>query len=213
MDYASVVLERCSEYASSIEDALPAIRLSDADDMLEDGVRSKLVAEYYMIRMAHAWKMDRFDMAEHFFRKISKDTLAQVEDSAQSCAELCLKAGRDLLSKGQSDGAMKWLDRANEVLNACNELLLSGNGEDLRLAIAACIVEALCKQQTPGSCQRACDLLSSLEHEHGLGSRTALLVMHLKLALRALPPHVEELASILNRMVQNTILTDSTFVT
>jgi len=211
LDYASTVLERCSEYANAAEDIPPIMLVPAGDSTHESGSLRILVAEYYMLRMSHAWKSGRLDTAEHFFRKICKHTLAESAACAEPCAELCLEIGKALLKQKRLDMAVSWLDCGIEVLDSCTESSMEGGSEDLRLATVAAAVEALCKQQTPGAHQRASDLVSNLDIQHGLGNRTAVLAIELKLALQTLPPDLDFLTSILGRMVQNTVLTDSTF--
>lgn len=164
-----------------------------------------------MLRISHAWKSCRLDTAEHFFRKISKHTLAKSAVSAEYCAELCLEIGKALSKQRHLDVAVSWLDRGNGVLDSCSESSLSAGTEDLRLTIVDAVVDALCKQNNPTAYQRAHCLVDMLKNEHGLGKRTAVLAIELKLALQALPPALDTLSSILGRMIQSTILTDRTF--
>lgn len=211
LDCASIVLERCAEYASSAEDASPINFTTREDTADESGILRELVVEYYMLRMSHAWKSGRLDTAEHFFRKIEKRSLAESVACAESCTELCLEIGKTLTKQKRPDVAVSWLERGVEVLDLYTDQSLEAVSEDLRLAVVAAAVEALCRQQSSSAYERAYSLVDNLKSEYGLGNRVAVSAIELKLGLQAMPPDSDALSSVLARMVQGTILTDATF--
>ena len=99
------------------------------------------------------------------------------------------------------------------MLNSGDAACLSLDHEDLRLAIVASFVEALAEIPGADSAERAWTLLISLEQDHGLGNRMAVLIMQLNVLMRKNDFDINAGAAIISRMVSSSILNDETYRT
>ena len=104
---------------------------------------SLLVSEFYLLRVTHAWKSGRFDLAEHFYPKISASRMASDPNGAEKAADEFNEIATDLLKTQFTDDAIRWLNRALSILNACDIEDPSGEFADLRLRIASNLGELL----------------------------------------------------------------------
>lgn len=131
------VLEKCSDHVSSVEDGSPLVRLTEQDDDGSGMARMKsLVFEFYLLRVMHAWKSGRLDVAKHFISKLNIKGNHAV-DLPEKAADLFYEVGRSLLKKHDTSGAMEWLERALSTLDVCEVEHLSDTAADLRLSISA----------------------------------------------------------------------------
>ena len=138
LELALKVLERCSELISAAEEDSPIVRLSNqTDDSDYRDSMKVLVSEFYLLRMTHAWKSDRLDLAEHFFNKLPGPQLAKSASLAEKAADLFGEAGKSLFKKELVEPAIKWLERALTALDACELERLSQDAGELRLTVTA----------------------------------------------------------------------------
>ena len=137
LDLALGLLERCSEHVSANGDDSPLVRISDRNDA-SDHITSmrELEAEFYLLRLTHAWKSDRLDLADHFFNKYCVSSVSSM-DLAEKAADLFYEVGKPLAKKRLAETANKWLERALDALNACNMDSVSLDTGELRLCITS----------------------------------------------------------------------------
>ncbi|KAI9746999.1 MAG: hypothetical protein M4579_007542, partial [Chaenotheca gracillima] len=116
----------------------------DVDTAAEDNVESqaRLSLEYFIIRVALAWRQDRLDLAEHMFAKAAISTRKVDAATAESLADLLFEIGRELLSKTQFASAAKWLERSYDALMSQDQERLSLEAGELRLCISQSMVKS-----------------------------------------------------------------------
>ena len=136
LELALKVLERCSEYVTTAEEDSPLVPVSDhKEDTDHRAALNGLALEYYFMRMTHAWKSDRIDLAEHFFNKVPATELASSANLSERAADLFCEAGKSFSLKKELELAINWLERALGALDACDLDRLSQDAGDLRLTI------------------------------------------------------------------------------
>jgi len=74
------------------------------------------------------------DTAEHMFAKCKQLDRALTPSSAESLADLLYEIGKDNLTKRAYEVAIKWLERAHDVLGEQDMELLSPEAGELRLS-------------------------------------------------------------------------------
>lgn len=138
LQLAVKLLERCAEHVNTVETESPLVRMhNDHDEANHRETKlAGMVSEYYLLRMTHAFKADRIDLADHFFDKLSISGVAQ-PIIAELTAQLCFDAGKTLVKRGSVDLSIKWLDRALSALDGCGVEDLSMDSSELRLAITS----------------------------------------------------------------------------
>lgn len=134
LDVAAKLIHRCGQYAAA--EASPLVSLTkgagqnDEEPHIED-----LVSELRLLRAAHAWKVNRLDLAEHFYTEFANTQRSQASVLAEKAAELTHEIGAALLRQHTLEPAAKWLQRAVHALDASDVSQLSQDAPDLRLAI------------------------------------------------------------------------------
>jgi len=131
--------------------------------------------------------------------------------TAESLADILYEMGKDLLESQQYPLAVKWLERAYEVLDGQGLEKLSTDASELRISIIQSTVKALLELQENSSLEKARALVDLLENE--LGDR--LIVLLLKLELLSADT-IESFDSntysdVVQRMTRVLILTDCNF--
>jgi hypothetical protein len=74
------------------------------------------------------------DMAEHMFSKCKQLITALMPTTAESLADLLYEVGKDCLTKRNYETAVRWLERAYDVLAEQDLELLSPEAGELRLS-------------------------------------------------------------------------------
>lgn len=138
LDFAHQVLQVCSDHVNAAENNSPLIRISDSHERssYEDSWNT-LVAEYYLLRVTHAWKSERLDTAELFFNNFSTASVTAISSLAETAADLYYEIGKSLYKKRTLEPANKWFERALASLDNCNAEGLSHNAGELRMSITA----------------------------------------------------------------------------
>jgi hypothetical protein len=213
LDLAFKLLESCSKSVSTCDEAIPAIRVADGEHNDEEVLVTQLTREYYLCRMIHASKSGRLDLAEHFFLKANITGDTENSDRIETAADFCYEIGRSLQSQKRVESALSWLERAYQCLNIGDAMCSSPKSEDLRLAIVASFIEMLLESSNTDNMKRAWDLLTSLEQDHGLGNRMAVLTMQLNVLTRADQVDISAASGVVSRMIRSSILTDQTYRT
>ncbi|KAH9827645.1 Meiosis protein SPO22/ZIP4 like [Teratosphaeria destructans] len=211
---AMIVLERCSEFVTQAEEDAPIVRIADNEDaaIAERRVlHERLVAEYYLLRMAHACKSDRFDMAEHFFGKINSKLLGVLPSLTEMAADIFHDASKSLVERGMSQPAQKWCDRALSALDRCEVQDLSQDAPELRLAITSTAVELLSSSHTADSRERALALLDQLESAYGMGNRVAVWLLRFRVLTTSDTVDCGRVRKVLAQMIRLAVMTSKTF--
>lgn len=130
-------------------------------------------------------------------------------DTAENLADVLYEIGMDLLSKSQFQMAVKWLDRAYEVLNQQELDRLSMDASELRISIIECLVKALSalRQQEPAD--RAWSLVHILESE--IGDKLVVLLLQLKLLANSPNESFDSIAysDVIQRMIRTLTLSEA----
>ena len=212
VETALKVLERCAAHVNDAEEDSPIVRLAVQDGDSRESVSRRLVAEYYLLRLTHAWKSERLDLAEHFYSKVDTRSLASSAELAEKAADLLGETGRSLAVQ-QPASAIKWCERALGALDACSIEDLSQDAPDLRLSIAVSMVDALLTRKSDEDLARAMHVVDHLEEAHGLGRRIVVLFMRLKTLLAGHVVDLTQLSGTLLRMINTSWLTGQVFKT
>lgn len=83
-----------------------------------------------------AWRQNRMDMAEQTFSHCKGMTSALTPDTVETLADLLYEIGKDFLGKRQYESAVKWLERAYDVVGEEDLDRLGPEAGELRLSIA-----------------------------------------------------------------------------
>ena len=131
-------------------------------------------------------------------------------NTTENLADLLFEMGRELLKKKQFALAVKWLDRAYEVLSSQALDKLSIDASELRTSIIQSSVKALVAVQNHEAMERAADLVNILESE--VGDKLVVLLLRLEL-LSAFNEVFDSVAysTVLQRMIRSVMLTDLNF--
>jgi hypothetical protein len=211
LDLAFKLLESCSKYVSAWDEATPVIRMADCECDDEGLLVLQLTSEFYLYRMVHASKTGRIDLAEHFFTKANITGDGRYPELLETAADLCFEIGRSQQHLKLLESALLWLERAYGLINGEDMDALSMENEDLRLAIAASFVDSLTGTPDSANTSRAWNLLTSLEQDHGLGNRMAVLAMQLNVLMKADDVDITAVSSAVCRMIRSSVLTDQTY--
>ncbi|KAK0108931.1 hypothetical protein ONS96_002768 [Cadophora gregata f. sp. sojae] len=175
----------------------------------------RLVAEYYVVRTAVSWNQSEFQTADHMFSKSMAAKHIFDPGTAESLADVLYKMGRDLLAKQKYDMAVKWLERAGEVLDGQELDRLSMDAIELRNSILQSLTKSLLAMKEPEAAARARGLVTLLENNFG---EDRLVVLLLKLEVLSAPTSDTGAAfdsvsylEILQRMIRTIILNDGNF--
>ncbi|KAA8565380.1 hypothetical protein EYC84_011087 [Monilinia fructicola] len=196
-DYAVKVLERLAAYSEAL---LPAYE--SFGKLEEKAICARLTAEYFVLRTLLAWRQDDMQLAEHMFNKSKASKHLFDHATTESLSDTLYEMGKALLEKGQHALAVKWLERAYEVLNGDELDKLSVDATELRVSIIQTLVKALLHEKTTESIRRARDLVGLLEAE--LGDRLVVFLLKLELLIEIPNEPFDGLAysAILNKMTR-----------
>ncbi|KAF2768602.1 SPO22-domain-containing protein [Teratosphaeria nubilosa] len=211
---AMTVLERCSEFVTQAEEDTPVVRIADNEDagIADHRVRvERLVAEFYLLRMAHACKSERFDMAEHFFGKVNSRLLGASPSLAEVAADMYHDVSKSLVERGMAQPAQKWCDRALCALDGCEVQDLSQDAPELRLAITSTAVELLASSQTADSRKRALTLLDQLESAYGMSNRVAVSLLRFRVLTTTETVDCFSVRKVLAQMIRLAVMTSKSF--
>lgn len=103
------------------------------------------------------------DTAEHMFAKCKQLERSLTPSSAESLADLLYEIGKDNLTKHAYDAAVKWLERAHDVLGDQDMELLSPEAGELRLSTMHSIVQARMKMNTSDARDKAWNMVKLME--------------------------------------------------
>lgn len=142
LDLASETIQKCGYYVAAASGGSPLVNLIDKSD--KDHGRSiveDLASEIRLLRMTHAWKTERLDLADHFYHDFTSSQYRRSAPLIESAAEVLHEIGRSLLKNKLEEPAMKWLQRVLAMLDSCDVTQLSQDAFDVRLAASASLGE------------------------------------------------------------------------
>ncbi|KAK0674422.1 meiosis protein SPO22/ZIP4 like-domain-containing protein [Cercophora samala] len=163
-----------------------------------------LEVEYFIWRTALAWVEGRLDVAEHMYTNAERLKKFLTRDYTERLADVLYEIGKSLGGKQDYKIAVKWLERANEVVNSVGVDQLTREGVELRLAITQALITALLGTGTEEDYNRAKNYVDFLEVE--MGNR--MVVSLLKLEVLYKTPHAEVFdeegyADVLRHLIRN----------
>lgn len=119
----------------------------------------------------------------------------------EKLADVLYEIGKDMTAKKDFQMAVKWLDRAQEVINSHDLEQLSREALELRTAIIQAYITALVNTETNEGFTKADNLIEFLQSE--MGSTMVVLVLRLELLTKA-PAEIfnsDAYANILSQMI------------
>ena len=144
LEHGLKILERCSEHVGSVDKGSPLVRLTNGheDSNNESEALDLLVCEFHLLRVMHAWKSKRMDIATLFSDKVDLDKM-RTSSLAEKAADLYYEIAKSSLQSKQTEDAVQWLWKALTALDACDLEHQSDDAADLRLAICSRLGESL----------------------------------------------------------------------
>ncbi|KAI8294264.1 Transcriptional regulator [Colletotrichum sp. SAR11_240] len=195
--FANMVFLKASNY-SDLLGRLTQTMLGP-DDLAEC---KRLESEYYILRTAMCWKEGNLNVADFMYDKGQPTIQTLDPSSAELLTEVLFEIGKDFSKKGDFKMAVKWLERAYDIINSQELDRLPRDALELRLSVCQAHIHALLGMNTSEASQKAHDLVSYVEQE--IGEQPVVLLLRLELLQKA-PAEVfdvEAYADILKLMVQ-----------
>ncbi|KAF5526463.1 hypothetical protein CGCA056_v002343 [Colletotrichum aenigma] len=195
--FANMVFLKASNY-SDLLGRLTQTTLGP-DDLAEC---KRLESEYYILRTAMCWKEGNLNVADFMYDKGQPTIQTLDPGSAELLTEVLFEIGKDFSTKGDFKMAVKWLERAYDIINSQELDRLPRDALELRLSVCQAHIHALLGMNKPEASQKAHDLVSYVEQE--VGEQPVVLLLRLELLQKA-PAEVfdvEAYADILKHMVQ-----------
>jgi len=158
------------------------------------------------------WVDRRLDVAEHMYVKTERLHKSLTPAYAERLGDLVYEIGKWSLTQHEYPLAVKWLERANVIINAHNLEQLSREGVELRMAIMQAQVGAFLGIGTPDGLEKAKNLVDYVESEVG-SSKLVVSLLKLEL-LQKTPAEVfddDAYSEVLRRMIRNFNSSDSGF--
>ncbi|KAJ4297875.1 Transcription factor [Kalmusia sp. IMI 367209] len=100
-------------------------------------------------------------------------------DCSESVADLFYEMGKDLLGKHSYEAAIRWLERASDIIGEQNLEMLSSEAGELRLSIMQSITQAYMKLNTQEARTKAWHMVKLLEVDYGDKMSISLLKLEL----------------------------------
>ncbi|RAL61514.1 hypothetical protein DID88_009553 [Monilinia fructigena] len=204
IDYAVKVLEKLAAYSETLLHAYESYGI-----MEEKAVCARYTAEYFVLRTLLAWRQDDMQLAEHMFNKSKASKHLFDHATTESLSDTLYEMGKALLEKEQHTLAVKWLERAYEVLNGDELDKLSVDATELRISIIETLIKALLHEKTTESIQRAQDLVGLLEaeklHEKAPSKACTVLDDMIRLRIKEFAVMMEWLEKTLLTMIWMTV--------
>ncbi|KAK4245326.1 meiosis protein SPO22/ZIP4 like-domain-containing protein [Corynascus novoguineensis] len=180
----------------------------------EDEVRECqcLEVEYFIMRTAMCWVENRLDVAEHMYSKTDYLRPLLTPEYAERLADVLYEIGKSLSAKGDFKIAIKWFERANDIINGQKFEQFSHQGLELRLAIIQALVTALLAAGIPEGIEKAKNYIDFIEAKSGNKFVVSLLKLEL---LQNTPAKVfdsEAYADVLLYIIQNFSFSESAFI-
>ncbi|KAL1652743.1 sporulation-specific protein 22 [Didymella pomorum] len=222
LDYARRMLESAASYEGVLANA------EQHDDSDEGHVAKRLRLEYYAVRTAlvgsskrcsqdhtltsfQAFRQDLIDVAEHMFAKCKQIGGVLSANTAEDLADLFYEIGKQALTKRNYEAAVRWLERACDMLGEQDLAMISPEASELRLCIFQGLVQAHMKLGAADSADKAWQLVKLMEADY----RDKFVVSLLKIELLSSAERVDaaEYYAVLSRMIRTVVLDEINFKT
>lgn len=131
--------------------------------------------------------------------------------SAENLADVLYEMGKEQLGGQQFELAVKWLERAYDILMSQELVTLSSDANELRISVIQCSVKALLRLQRQDASEKAQSLVNLLESE--IGDKLVVLLLKLELFLSSTAEVFDSdgYGAVLHRMIGTVTLTEPTF--
>ncbi|KAL2171836.1 hypothetical protein VTG60DRAFT_1533 [Thermothelomyces hinnuleus] len=184
-----------------------------SENLPDDEVRECqcLEVEYFTMRTAMCWVENRLDVAEHMYSKAERLRPFLTPDYAERLADVLYEIGKSLSDRSDFTIAIKWFERASDVINSQELDHLSREGLELRLAILQALVTALLGSNTTEGFEKAENYVNLIEAEAGNNFVVSLLKLEL---LQKSPSEVfdsEAYGDVLRHIIRNFAFSESAF--
>lgn len=132
-------------------------------------------------------------------------------NTAESLADALFEIGKDLLKSEQHQMAVKWLERAYDVIDGQALDRLSTDAGELRISIMEAIVRALLGLKEVNAADKARGLVLLLENE--IGDRLVVLLLRLELLSATDDGSFDSISyrDVLQRMIRSITLSPANF--
>ena len=158
-----------------------------------------------------AWRQDRLDLAEVMLTKLGIGVKELAPSSTEQLADLFFEISGDQVRKSLYSEAIRWLEKAYDVLASQNLERLSSNSGELQLSITHGMVKVLMNIGDAGSITKAWSIIGEMEIESG--DRLAVSLLKLDLYDIDQTSSSQEYCDVLRKMVRSIRLTDSNLKT
>lgn len=139
LEHSIKVLEICAQnVTTSKSDPPPLLRISEAtsaNETQDEANLKTLEAEVFLLRLMHAWKSNRLDLADYFFSKFDSLKIVNATDLSVKEADLCDEIAKSLLRKKQAPDAVKWFERAFHAFEKCDDEATTQEAAELKLCV------------------------------------------------------------------------------
>lgn len=144
LESAVTALEHCSYYLPPPPDASDLLEISpnDSDDDDYAGSLKLSEGEYYLLRVLHAWKSQRLDLADHFYHSMSGVKIPECPESQVFCvkiADLCHEIAQLQSKAKETAAAITWSERALAALDRHDDEGFGQDALELRLSISVAL--------------------------------------------------------------------------
>ncbi|KAK0634593.1 meiosis protein SPO22/ZIP4 like-domain-containing protein [Bombardia bombarda] len=202
---ATALLQTAADYKAQLQNIASSL---PSDEMNEYNC---LEVEYFTVRTALSWIENRLDVAEHMYIKGERLQKFLTPAYAEKLADVLYEIGKSLSVRSDYTMAIKWLERANTIINAQSLENLSREGIELRLAVLQALVTALLGSDTTEGLEQANKYVDYIESQ--VGNKLVVLLLRLEL-LQKTPAEVfdgDAYADIIRLMMKSFNSSDSGF--
>lgn len=190
----------------------PAKQLTN-EQAIQDSLLEELIAEYYLLRAALAWKLERVDAIDYWLSKVViRGELSSAAERVEKKADLLYEMGKAALKPNQYEVAVKWLQRSRDVVDSIDRESLSPDFCELRVAIMSDLIQALTALKVDDSLEKASNLIALLQLENG-DFKMSTCMLQLNLIHAQSPVDGERFLDVLLRIIQSVHMIESNFDT
>jgi hypothetical protein len=149
------------------------------------------------------------DVAEHMYNQIDTALLREVSESGEELVDTFYRIGAAELQRQSLESAIKWLERAHDVLADLDIRGLSENAPNLRMCTMHMLVKAYINMSNPEGTEKAAHLLQLMDSEYG----DTVLVSLLKLDMLKVSesPDIQAIHGVLVRLFRIMKVTTENF--
>ncbi|KAL8874515.1 MAG: hypothetical protein Q9174_000153 [Haloplaca sp. 1 TL-2023] len=164
----------------------------------------QLSSDYYILRIRLAWCQDRLDLAEIMMTKLNSDGAVEAV-LAENLADLLFEIGRDQAAKRQYSMAVRWLEKARDVLVRQQPEELGNDAMDVMSCVLHTTVHVLLKEPSEDNRVKAWSIIHELEGRAANKVSVALLKLEL---LTLAPEATQEYSEVLLLVVRHIQISD-----